>query len=163
MNKKGSVIDLLYILIAIFVMALVIIVGYKMFSDVTSEIAEMHPDSVAAQTTATTLPNMYLAYNGLFMVIFVFGMLAAIVSALFVNTHPVFGVVSIILMILFTFFAAVLGNAYQDFETSSEIADDASQFTMVSYFWAHAPKIMLFGLAIVIIVLYAKTRQGGQI
>lgn len=160
MNKRGSVVDLLYVLLAMFVLAIVVVIGYTMFSGITTELTNQFPDSTTATKTATTLPNMYLAYNTLFMVIFVFGMLAALVSALFVQTHPVFGVVSIILMILFTFFAAVLSNAYQDFEATST---DAQRFNMVSYFWAHAPKIMLLGLVLVIIVLYAKTRQGGQI
>lgn len=161
MNKRGSVIDIVYIVVMLLVLAMVVVIAYKIFNPITDDLATKFPDVQTAQTTHTTIPRMLLNYDFILISIFVFGTLASVILAFFVESHPVFGVISIILMIIFVLFAGYVSNVYEAFEQSESLQSEVILFPITSFFFAHLPKFMLGGLILVFIVTFSK-RSGGQ-
>ena len=159
-NKKAQT-DIIFLVMMLFVLALTLIIGIKVFGDILTPLAKDFPNVAATALARDEVNQMFLNWDVMFIVIFGFGVLAAVITAFFIDTHPVFMIVTIILMILFTVFGAYLNNVYEEFRTSSDIRTEANQFPLITFFFDHLPKFMVIAIALVSIVTYSRLRQGG--
>jgi len=89
-------------------------------------------------------------------------MLSVLISAYFIDTHPAFFIVAIVLLIAFGIFFNVMEGTYDMFVTGSEdISTEANKFTIIPYVMQHFTTMMIsFGI-LVAIVMYAKHQSGG--
>lgn len=164
MNKKGSVIDILYIILVLFGLSIVLLVGFKMYSNITNDLAAQYPDVASATLAQSSLQQMFLNYDKLLMFIFVMGIIGTVILAFFLDSHPVFTIIAVIVLILFTLFAGVLSNLYEDIEQSPSLQNEVAQYPITSFFWLHLPKFTVLSIVVVIVVTFAKGRsQGGAI
>ena len=89
-----------------------------------------------------------------------FLIIATIISSFFIRSHPVFVVIGIILLGIFTFMNAVYSDIYHEMTITEELASTADEFGVVSFVMDYYPFMMVLGGAVIIIILYSKLSQG---
>ena len=160
MNKKGNIVDILYLGVIIFTFAILTIIGGKILGDVKDQFNS----TVGIENSTIERMNMFEekytpTFDGLF--IFILGALSVVVilSAFFVRTHPAFYFIAVIAMILFIFINAILGYGFNKIATAEEFIEVANEFTVMNFVMGNFPVIMLLISFVIIIVLFSK---GGD-
>lgn len=98
------------------------------------------------------------------MITFVFiGLwLVAIVGAFIVDTHPIFLIVSVILLAVYVMIGAVISNFIMDFQTNNLVSTYAAQFPMTFMIFKHyVAWVIAIGVSLCI-VLYGKNSAFGK-
>ena len=159
-NKKGSVIDNVFLLISALVLVLIIILGYYILSSV---LAAFHASPVIDPTTLVQADNFASKYVSIFDYAFLFILigltLTSIIGASMTDTHPILFGVSLILLIVTIFAAMLIQYVYQEIATVGTISIYESQFTIIPYFMGHLPFYILGLSALIIVMTLAKRSQ----
>lgn len=148
------------IIIFLFIIATVIFVMYAVNSNVKTSFDSN--DGIADQTR-TIIDNYQSDYVGLWDGIFGFLLigltLAAVVSAFFIDTHPVLLPFVIIVLAIYIFISAAIANAFYAVETTDAFISVAESFTIMHFVMSHlAYYAAILGIAITI-ALFAKANQ----
>jgi len=159
-NKKGSWIDVFFICAIMFGIAIVILVGWKVMSDVNDEF-----QSKLTHTEATTImqesTDRYVdLFDGIFLFVFFGSFIAVIIGSLFLDTHPAFFAISTILLVIICFVVAVFANAYGELSIDDELATFADDFTYIPFIMQYFVHIVIFMVCAISIALYSKSRAG---
>jgi len=162
-NKKGNtLLDSLLVLLVLFIFSIFAIIGMYTFDAVKTDI-----DSTGELTVTEaqeTLNSTYVNYQSLmdngFLIIFIFLWILVIVASFMIDTHPIFFIISVILLIIVLFVAGTLGNFYVEFAESSGIVDVTSMLPIIGFVME---RLMAFILAIgisIILALFVKFKTG---
>ena len=116
MNKKGSIGDMVYILVGLFTFAFISVLMFGVYLNYTAELEdnEAFNNTVnilveeQAETTLTIFDYLYILFL-LVMIVLV------IVSSFAIRTHPVFFFMSILMLII----TIVMGSIFSDVFTNS--------------------------------------------
>lgn len=89
--------------------------------------------------------------------------MALFVSAFFVDQHPAFLGINILLFIIVIFISAQMSNTFMAFATSPAVIATANEYEMTIYIWQNLPTIVMIIMAMTMIVGFAKitNRRGG--
>jgi len=154
-NKKGSVMDFLIIMPIIFVMVIMAIVGvlaYNEFHDATEDVLSTEAVEIMESGGAVFSAWDYI------LVIMMIGFLAStIISALFIQSHPVFFLASLFLLVFITFTSVVYPNALESMEESTIISEQTANLPLSVGIIENLPLFILIFGALTLIVLYFKT------
>lgn len=160
-RKAQTTMDLIFVLIFLVGFAIASIFGYKVFTDINTDIQS---DTSMHNLTKTTVGNLHARYpatlDGLFAVALVLFWIFTLVSAFLIDTHPVFFIVSFVLL-LFTFVAMTLvSNAYQEVMSDADISGSADSFPITNFFITHLLETAIIMGFSIMIALYGKLRSG---
>lgn len=118
-------------------------------------------DDIAQDTLASVRGNI-VSFNAWFPIIIIGIFAAILISAYFVDTHPIFLVVSVVVLL----FVLVMVNGFVDMFNEvaaqpafSGVVDELGQVVAA---WNIMPTILLVFSAITLVVLYAKYKRGGS-
>jgi len=164
MNKKGWINDILYVLIGLFVFALVIFLVYTMYhsfnTSVTNDSAFANPNSqyALAQGEVTLL-----LFDKLFALAVALITIALLISSYYVDTHPVFYVISLIVAAVIIVFAAQLANIYDEVRTADGLTDTVAKYPTINFIMANIPLYIAVMIFLNLIIIYGKIRSfsGG--
>jgi len=161
-DRKGNVIlDSVLFLIVLFVMGIVGVLAYIAFDDISTDI-DSDPDvsdmakgniSALADRTPSTLDGVFALAFGLLW-------LLVLVSSFLIDSHPIFFIVTIVLLICLLIASGYMSNFYEEFSLDEEYSTAAAQFPITQYVLSH---LMMFVLIIggsIAIVLFGKNRFG---
>lgn len=111
------------------------------------------------QKGETTIRNFDLT----FAMVIIGAALGLFVGAFFVDQHPAFLPINILLFIIIIFIAAQMSNTFIIFAQSPAIIDTANQYPMTIYIWQNLPAIVMVIMIGAMIVGFAKisNRRGG--
>ena len=156
-SKKGNIIDLFYIGIFVLAFSLIVIMGKGIFTDINTD---FQADPTISDASKDILTENYDTYDSLFDNIFMFvfiGLgLAVVVSAFFIQSHPLFYFVSVVIFSILTFVTALFSNVYEEIILDPTFATAASGFTFMNHFMAYLPLYIIVFSIVVAIVLYSK-------
>jgi len=162
MNRKGFIVDLLGYTVILFGLAIVIVVVYYVLSQFNTAwqadalIPTESKEIIQFQTT-----NFVPVWDGFIVVAVIGYMVALILTASFLPSHPVFAMFGMLFLIIFGLIGVRLANAYYSFASSTGMSDSANAFTNIAFTMNNLPMfVVVFGL-IFIIVLYATTKNQG--
>lgn len=145
--------DVFYMTLVLFILAVMSIVGYMVYSKVNTQL-----QAVTIGDTDLSVPkgiwsdtqNRYVGiFDGLFATVLVLMWLLALFLASQIDTSPVFFFVSFIVYGVLVLFAAVVGNSYYEIATAVGIVSYAEDFTiipMVMNYYAHL--MVIIGLSV---------------
>ena len=157
---KGSVIELVMVFVILGVVMIATLLGLKLYNEFTA--ADVWSDTDAGQAAKGGAEGAILAVN-YGMVFLVAGLLISmIVSAFFINSHPIFFVVSLILLIFVILVSGPITNAFMGFAQSDSLATEVDQLDVAVYVVGMIPYIAVIGGFLIMIALYAKPK-GGEI
>src|SRR3990167_6602416 len=157
MNKKGSALDVLYIIVFLFVFAIGLIIADKVLYEIdegtNTTLGSSNVSNFSFAQGRTSIRLFDFAY--IFVVIGLF--ITTIIFAFLIKTHPVFFVASLMLFIVTVIIGVVLSNVYEEFTASPDLVDTANRFPVMNYVMDNLPTIVTIMGGLVLIVLYAKS------
>ena len=163
-SKKGSYFDLFYIAIVLFVSALMIFVGFLVVSTFNNKIQAQ--SDISASTKAMINDKIAGKYppvfDKLYLLVFIGSLLTALIGAWMIDTHPVFFIVGIIILIVICIITIALHNTYERFIAEPAFSSMVVSFPIINFFMQHILQIIIACAILVMIVLYAKPKQEAQ-
>jgi len=159
-NKKGYIQDFIFFGVIILILAIIIVFGSKLNTDLNID----YQNSSAGSTAKLINQNMSDRFTGIFDYIFItvfiiFG-IAIMASMFLLDTHPVLFFSLIIIFAFIILVMAIIGNVYDEFSDNDNISVEASKFTVMGWFMDNfVIAILVFGF-LGIILLFAKLREG---
>ena len=154
-NKKGSIIDVIFIAVTLFVFIIAALIGYQILDDWQNTGNTENPDFIAfEQDMKDRYPKIF---DNLFIFILIGLEFAAIIGAFLIDSHPVFFIASLFILVVLGVITPHLGAAYTDFAGTDDYSNYSAQFVMSKYIMEHFPFfiVILCGFPI-LIALYAK-------
>ena len=158
MNKKGSIGDVFFISVFIFLLAIVFVVGWVIHSKVNDEF-QNNPSIVdQGKTMMQNSTDDYISlFDGIFLTIIVGLWIGTIILAFQIDIHPVFFVLTIIVFAILVILTALFGNAFYTFANNANIVSYADDFTIIPFVMNNFVTVMIVLGFSVALVMYAKT------
>lgn len=152
---KG-IINLIIVAIIALVFAFSILIGNL----VLTEFADKAGPMLADTTPLSIGQQAYGALNIMFVVLMGGAFIAVVISSFQVETHPVFFVASLLVMIILVMIGAVFTNIYHEVVTSTALSATGSEYTFMNAFFENLPRLFLFFSGVIAIVQFSKLRRG---
>lgn len=161
MNKKGNaILDSITVIIILGVMALLTIISYQALTDVNTDIqadTEMINESKTLMSDMTSDYPNYM--DGGFIVLLVMLWILVIVMSFMVDTHPIFLVLSLLLLVFVLFIGGLITNTFEEITGDADLATAASNFPMTSFIFNHFFETILVIAFSTVLALFAKSRM----
>jgi len=157
-SKRGNVgLDAIMVIVVLFVIAIASIAGYKVILDVNND-TQADPDinnkSKAAMDQVTTdYPT--IMDNG-FAFFFALIWVLAVIASFFVDAHPVFLILAIVVIVILIFIASSVDNIYAEMIDDPLLATEAAAFPKTNWIMDHLVFVILAIAISIGISLYAK-------
>ena len=150
----------------ILVIAVMLGMGVAMFASdiiITKTIAATNDTESLNQSILVKGQGTIRNFDLTFAVILIGISMALFVSAFFVDQHPAFLPINILLFIIVIFISAQLSNTFITFAESPAVIATADNYTMTIYIWQNLPTIVMVIMAMTMVVGFAKisNRRGG--
>ena len=157
-HKKGFLIDGLVIGVSVLVVALVVIFGYMLYSEMNADIQADDNYTTNAKALMSYNYDRYVVWWDWLFLLFVMGsFLASFISAMIQDIHPAFFVLSFFVFIVIVIGAGLIGNVFYDF-TQGDLAVYLAPFTFIPYIMSNfLPIVIIFGV-LDMIALYGRSR-----
>lgn len=170
MDKKGQIVfeDIFYALAMMFFVGIFIFILYFAFNQAKPELGTILdsnlPDGYTGQNATTTL-NKISSTIQMFDVLFPFLIIGLIimlmVSAMMIQSHPVFFVVTIIILGVAVLLGVIFSNTYQQITEDANFSDTVDDFPITNIFMKYLPVIIGVIVLITAVVLFAKSGSGN--
>lgn len=160
--KKANVgLDAIMILIVLFVFAGATVIGFKVMTDINTDIQADSEMSITGKATMQQVTTQYPAYmdNGFLLMLVLFWILA-IVSSFFIDAHPIFFALFIIILLVILFIGASISNIYEEIIDDDNFSASAASFPKTNWIFNHLVILVLSISATIGIALYGKTKLG---
>jgi len=162
MNKKGIIPSLLYIIVALLIIGIVasvVIVAWKGFSDAINDSPTLTDTQKEEALTANTImdyPDKIMA--GLVVILWIS---LLITSATMRTENAAFFIIFAFFLVFITFISMILSNTFEKLDDVQELREAKADIPITTYLIAYQPMIaFLFGLSAGI-VFYMRSRDAG--
>jgi len=159
---KGTVLDLLGILLILFIFSVCTILATILMGAFTQNVTDsgqMEGEALAILQNT----NVYMTSFDSISVFVTFGLiLAVILGAFMIDTHPAFFIVTVFLLLIYMVIVPQFSNVFLAFAENEQVISTANQFPYMIYMWQHMPLIILISVVVISIVIYGKVRGGSQ-
>lgn len=163
---KGSLLDIPFIVVLGIFCSITVIFMFSFmsqFNDVYQELPE-DPFNNESKVSFQRGVDSFLFWDQALILLITGLMISSIIGAAFLNTHPIFFIVSIILLFVFIFIGAQAANVFLAIMEHASIAPYANQFPYIITFYQNLPLIILAFMGVMMVVMYAfGGRRGGGI
>lgn len=165
-NKRGDALSIMIFLAIAFTSIIVLIFMTKVFNDVTTVFK--NSTVVQADTKALTQINKvstgFVPWMGnAFVFLFFSSIFGIIISSFFINTHPGFFIIFLLVTIVTIVLAGILSNVINEFGSSTALNSTYSLYPAVQAIVNNLPLIILITSAIVAIILFSRSGGNNQI
>jgi len=162
-KKRGSMFDVAFIMISLFVGALfllfILYMTTNLFGAMTPAFENITVGSSAPLTTLTTTFNNSM--NFMYLALF-FGLLMGLmITAYLTPTHPIFFPVAIIMLIGLVVVGALISNTYNTIASTQVLASTSSTLNIIGYIMGNLPIIVTVIGIIAMIILFSRSSFGG--
>jgi len=148
---KGTVLDTVLLPILIFGMFVGVVFGLTIMNGINE-----------TGMLSISIPNFSTIMDYGIVFIFFGSLIAAIISAFMIRTHPIFFVISVIMLIIISVTFPVLSNVFMGFATNSQITTYSNQLPLTLNVFANLPIFLVITGILIIIALYSKP-GGGEV
>ena len=161
-KKKGNVIsDSIMVMVVLLIFILSIFFGNYLLNiwndDVQADDDMTNLSKEIVEGQHSRYPNFF---DGLFMMFFLLIWGLVLVASFKIDTHPIFFIFTVILLIIVFIVAAELGNFYEEIVAEDELVTITAGFPMANYIMSHLlTVIIVIGFSIVL-VLFGKNRMN---
>lgn len=156
--KRGNApIDIAVVFIVLVVFSILSIYGYMVFTEVNDDIQADADISPKAKALTDSLHTKYVpTIDGIAMFSMVLLIIFLVVSVFFLDTHPIFFIVTIILLFASILALMEVANAYDDIMKDADIAPYANQFVYIGWIMRNLVTIALSTGFLVSIAMFIK-------
>jgi len=154
--------DIMLVVIVLLGMAMVGIVSHNLLKDVNTEI-QADPDlntnvKTQTQTLQTNFPTFM---DNAFLLATILLWIFVLVSSVLIDSHPMFMVISVILIIFALGVVMLLSNTFQEYVEEPEYANLDQQFPVTYFIMNNLLTIIIVMAGSVVIALYGKNKFLG--
>ena len=162
-DKKGSIIDIAFLLVAILGVAIfILIVGY-VFPQITSKIKGSDIGTNANSVVALdTSDNVVGRFDAIFLTIFVGIVISVLITSFFIDSSPILIPIYIIAMAILVIFAVAAEHIYEAFAGADTFSAVAATHPITGYIMAHLVMVAIGVGVLSMILIFAKRGGGGQ-
>ena len=159
MNKKGIQTDLLFVVGGLFILALVMFFTFHIFETVKvalneTAVNQTRVDAIFDYTTTTTK-----IFDFIFPAVLTGLMLFMVVSAFFIDTHPIFFFSSILVLVVALVVAPPIANTFEEIVNEAVFVDTKAEFPVTNFIFDKYPLFILSMSLPVGVVLFGKARR----
>ena len=165
-GKKGSGQDILFVGIGLVAFAIIVMVGFKIYTEIDTKFQESDVLAAAdidgkARSSSAQMLNIFPgAIDNSFLFLTIGLCIATLILAAMVRVHPIFLVFYIILLSIVIFLCAVFSNIYQTMAAEAEMTAIADSLMFTSLIMNTLPFIVgIFG-TILAIVMYKAFQEA---
>lgn len=161
-NKRGNAInDSITWLVFIGIFVIVILIGAVTFGELNDDIQDDDEMSQDNKDIVSTQYNRYTdLFDGGFLFVFCLLWVLVLVASYSIDTHPIFFVITLILLTFVIIISAFIGNMYEEFASDDTISSVVPSFPMMNWILTHLV-IVIVGIAFsIMLVLFAKQQKG---
>jgi hypothetical protein len=159
-NKK-AVLDSIFIAVAMVILMIIIVFGYKLLSSMNANVQTMDQVPAESKLAIQKVDSSYLkTMDMVFLFFWLSSLFGALISAWFIDTHPAFFVLSIIVIMAIMVGVVPLANVTESILTSSELATSTAHFSIIVWVMQHFFTIILIQSFLIAITLYSKMREA---
>lgn len=161
-NKRGSIQDIILLIVFASVISIVAIIGFKVATEFNDQFGSM--DNVP--TMASDGTNQVTGYftsvidNSFFIVIIAIS-LGTLALAALIRVHPVFIFFFIIALAVLIVVAMTMSNIYYEMASTTQLQAEADQLTFISTVMTYLPWFVAVLGTLVAIIMYKTRSQGG--
>lgn len=159
--KKGNVQELVFVMAVGIMFIISVLVAFKLNSALNDQIQNLTdmPDE-AKDASRIVNERMPGAFDFGFMILFIGLYMVVLVSSWFIDSNPVFFVISLIVLILILVAIALLTNVNQEIVGNSAFSGIIDHFPIIYFVSTHLFKFAIVMGAGILMALYAKNRSG---
>lgn len=158
--NRGSVQDLLYLLILVFLISMVSIFTAKF---VLAGQGAIEDSGIQSNRTAEITEDYKAGLTSLdssIMFFFIFSAVLAIALAFLIPSHPIFMVFSFMFLVIVIIMAVLFGNLFAAVLETTAMSEIKGHFPLTWFLWKHMTKIAVGTGIGVIIASYISSRGG---
>jgi len=162
-KKKGDITDSLALLITLFIMAIGLFVLAWIIPNITSGLRMAGMNSTTEGSNAITTLNDFginTIQRGFFF-IFIGLCIAELISAFYLDSHPIWLFLYIIFLALTILLGAYLGNAYQTLISNPSFNSFSQSY--ITIVMQNIVKIVIGVSALSFIIIFSKFMSGGGV
>ena len=164
LGKKGSLQDVIMMAIILLFVAMTVLLGYKVMTELDNEIQTKDiTNNVNARAASTKLVGYYpgVIDNSILFLAIGLGIVTLILAAM-VRFHPVFVPFFFIGLTIVVFISGMFSNIYQEMAANSNLVTQADNLIFISNILENLPFIVgVFGI-ILMIVMYKLRNSALQ-
>jgi len=154
-SKRGNAVsDTVVVVVAVFVLALFFVYSYKVFDEVKPSLDEDITDPTATVVYTDLYTNMPSLFDYAIAFVLVLLWAAALLASFFIDSHPAFFVMTLLLFVALVVVGALLANTYEG------LIDDTGlggTFPIMDFVFSHfVGFVIAFGFSIAI-ALFGKS------
>lgn len=161
-NKKGSLIDLIFIAVGLFVFAVATLLAFKIYDGINTQIQAHSDIDSNGKDAANRLEGYYSGVlDNSFLFVCIGLAIGAFIMASLIRVHPIFFPFYIIALVFVIFFCGIFSNIYQTMAQDAQLATQAEQLLFISSILNYLPLIIgVFGtiLALVMFKLWSNAQ-----
>jgi len=162
-DKRGSVLDIIYIAVIIFGLAIagvfVKLVTDKMHDTIPTQLNNTSPQGAAV--TSAVFSGFSGMIDWITFAIFIGLLVVLVVTSFMFDSHPVFFWIFLFLSIFIFLLSVIFSNVYQTMETSPQLTSTIASMPRQTFILNYYPYIMLVTIALSVIIIYGKSRFAG--
>ena len=163
-NKKGSIVDIFFIIIALVFFSITVLFGTKIATEFQNKIADNEvyqtdaPEAIVY--TEQAINNYTFSVNSGFLLLLIFFIIATLSLAALVRIHPMFIPIFLIALTFLILFCGIMSNVYQGVAEAEEMGSTVERYMMMHKIMVGIPFIVgIFGI-ILMIVMYKNYQVG---
>lgn len=161
MKKKGFIGDYSLYLILMFVLSLALLAIYLVVDTFSDAWAAAPGISGIPETIVTNFSGRFAnIWDFWFLLLAIGFVIAMIIVAVALRSHPVFAVFAIFIMIILSIITFDFANTYDDVAKTDSFVNLALNFPFMTYIMQNLPKFFIGLGTLFLIVLYAKSRAS---
>jgi hypothetical protein len=163
-NKRGSLVDMVFISVMIFAFAITCIIGYSILQKYNEQISGENTMSDLGKNISLKAQTDYgNVFDGIMVFIFMGLAVALMVSVMVIKTHPGFLWVSLFLLVIFGVLFFVMQEAWKEVSEEDLFINQTNataSFPITDYLMNNFLVILLVISSVGIMVMYAKFGGG---
>lgn len=153
MNKKGTIVDIIFVGAVLFLFAIVTLLSYTLYNEFTDKTAGKLDESDAGKTIVRESKRAFGALDYSFLLVFVGLFISTVVTAFLIKSHPVFFVVSILLLFILIFSAVLFSNIFEEVSEKPNLENASNTYVIIPHIMDYLPHY-IFGLIIVTFIIF---------
>lgn len=160
-NKKGNVIDLAFIVIILFGVSLALFFIYHSYYDVSTELISSGDLGVDGTAVLQDSIDSFYKWNDNGIGFIFFGLIIGVlVTAYFIDVHPVFFVISLIMFIFLIFASVYISNTFQEIVNDSEFSVTVTKFPITVFIHENLILLLILTFVLMSVIMYGKSRNS---
>jgi len=157
MNKKGGVPDGIFYMVAIFAVAIIIVVAFMIFDKLNDNFQTSSSITDNGKRLMNDLHGQYVGImDSAFLMIFVGILIGTVVGVWFIKTHPALFWIMIPIFAFIIFLSAIYANVFFSFTQNTNIIGSASQFSIIPFILENYAYVMTGAVILIAVALFAK-------